>query len=200
MVGAAGTPNYDKLFAICKSISNSFRCAQTVEAVQMPKYLNRVRRVDQTLTLYNEAGKAITNFIDRDLNSPKAQGYALLTYLEPLQSWLIHEQYWEGSAYLLVNAATGHATKINDLPYFSPDLVRFVTASSTGGGYGVDELAVFRRTPTGLEKEWFQAFSGEEGPFAPRWKGSREIRFLICNLDGKCRRDRIVFKDGAWRR
>jgi hypothetical protein len=76
-------------------------------------------------------------------------------FVEALDSHLVMVSFYEGGAYVLVSAQTGHQTHVLAPPVLSPDRKRFVAASlDLEAGHDPNGLQVWRVTEFGPRLEW----------------------------------------------
>jgi hypothetical protein len=141
-IGQQTNKTSNELDAVCENIGNSYSCAQAIEHYQFrkPEYSKFVSRVGQQLKLNLIDGKS---FILKD--SPKVaedsgENFSFREYLRDIGCFLIHVQYYDDTAYLMINDKTGEKFKIAEPPIFSPDKQRFVSVF----GSLVDEVGIFQ--------------------------------------------------------
>lgn len=174
---------------LCRGIRNSFECARAVERFQIENGTADVRRRDSLLVV-TLAGRDSAMFVD----APGVEGvsYSYQRYLAPIEHHLIHLQFWEGNAYLLLHHRTGRRTDIQGVPIVAGDGRRFVTTSSDlVAQYDPTEVQVWRVGDGTIELEWSYQPPADPGwdaqPWGPadaRWRGPGEIVIRRVYLDG----------------
>ena len=133
---------------------NSFRRARHLEARQLEAGAPGVRRVGNSLFLKIRDGKEV-RLID-DEPGDWTPSYSYYDVVPALDAYVLHAQYYEGDAWLLVSSKNGAQTKISGLPVVSPDKRRFITGSyDLVADYNPNEIVVWKIGGGGsFKKEW----------------------------------------------
>lgn len=193
--------------AVCDTLSNSFECARAIEERQLPRAAGVSRRVD-TLRLAL-AGGDTARFVDEGEEADVTR-YSYQDRWPDPGYFLLHVQYYEGSAYLLIDDSTGGRTRLPDWPLLSPDRRRLAVLSlDLEAGYVPNTLQVWALEEGRPELEW-----GTEpdrwGPVDGEWIDPTTLRFTQrgwCDEPGVeserglwCDRPaRLVREEGSWR-
>lgn len=161
--------------AICDTIDNSFRCARAIEAVRLPGAARVARRGD-TLRLALAAGDT-TRLVDRP---GEGSGVVYFSYQDhwPERGWfVVQEQHYEGSEFLLVDDATGDRVRVPARPLPAPGGERFAVLSfDLAAGYAPNTLQIWRLDDRGASLEW--AIEPDAwGPTDGRWMGPETLMF-----------------------
>jgi len=132
----------NELDSVCDNIGNSYSCAQAIEHYQFHKPENSkfVSRVGQQLKLNLIDGKPFIVKDSSKITEASGESFSFREYLRDVGYFLIHVQYYENTAYLMINDKTGEKFKIAEPPIFSPDKQRFVSVI----GSLVDEVGIFQ--------------------------------------------------------
>lgn len=190
---------YRQLYDTCKTKPDAMDCDRYIENQRILQFGKRVQRTLEKLVFYNQRGKQIASLVDELAAGENSVRYSLLTFLKPLNCWLVSVSFYEGGMFYLIDANTGKKTDLHGRPMISPDQKRFVTASASGeAGDSPNEIAVFKVKTTGPEIEWRRSPPQEQGPRDPEWKSSSEIHFSFCDLDGKCLPKRLILSNDTW--
>lgn len=205
---SAGAEPDAGIAAICDTITNSFRCARTVERRRLPRAEGALRRGD-TLGLVLATGDTARLV---DVADPPER----VVHYSYQDRWLsaagpgyfvIQTQYYEGSQHLLVEDSTGAHTLLPDRPLRAPDGERFAVLSlDLEAGYGPNVLQLWSLGGSGPELEW-ETEPERWGPVDGRWVDAGTLRFTrrgFCEEGsdpgrGYCDREATVRRvDGEW--
>jgi hypothetical protein len=160
----------------CRNIQNTHECAQAVEKMQLPKYPQLVSRQGGTLRLALKSGGAV-ELRDVATNGEKDTFYSFREYFPDLGYYLVHVQYWEGDAYLMVNYRTGERSTLHDLFLLSPNRQRLATLSlDMDAGYNPTAVQIWGITPEKLTLEYSYEPKGW-GPSQGAWKDNDTLQF-----------------------
>ena len=166
----------------CKNIQNSYECAQAVEKKQLPRYPQLVSRQGGTLRLALKSGGGV-ELKDVAANDEKDTYYSFREFFPDLGYYLVHVQYFEGDAYLMVNHQTGERFTLHDLFLLSPDRKRLATLSlDLEAGYNPNGVQIWGITPEKMTLEWNYE-SKEWGPSHGAWKDNDTLIFSKTALD-----------------
>ena len=110
--------------------------------------------------------------------------YSVLEYIEEHDYLVIHQQYWEGNAYALLNMKTGKFHEITGYPLFSPNGKYIaVVEKDLVAEYSPNTLQIYKAKHT-LElvhdakpKLW--------GPGKVKWKNNTSLSFLKTKYNDK---------------
>lgn len=160
--------------ALCDTIDNSFRCARAIEAARLPTAPRAERRGD-TLVLGLAAGDT-ARLVDRP---GEGGGVAYFSYQDhwPEGWFVVQEQHYEGSEFLLIDDGTGDRTSVPDRPLRAPGGERFAVLSfDLAAGYAPNTLQVWRLEEAGPTRVW--SIEPETwGPTDGRWTGPETLMF-----------------------
>ncbi|MFW5951259.1 MAG: hypothetical protein ACOCVZ_04010 [Gemmatimonadota bacterium] len=189
---------------ICDTIRNSFECARAIERRQI-EAAGVVRRGD-TLRLALAAGDT-TRFVDEPGEHSSVVYYSYQNHWPDAGYFLLQQQYYEGSEFVLVDDSTGTRTRLPDWPLRAPDGRRFAVLSlDLEAGYGPNTLQIWSVGQDGPRREW-ETEPSHWGPAEGRWVDSVTLHFTqrgYCEqlgLDGRgmCDRPARVYREGgAW--
>ncbi len=102
-------------------------CAQKIEALQIAAGVATVTRRGQQLVL-TLANGTVERYTDTEGEGGGGWAfYSYINYLPPLQAYLLHIQYYEGSEYLLVRQDNGEKLLLPSAPIMAPDERHFFT-------------------------------------------------------------------------
>ena len=94
-----------------------------------------------------------------------------------MDAYVLHAQYYEGDAWLLVSRKNGARTRISGLPVVSPDKRRFVTGSyDLEADYNPNEVVVWKIGDDGSFKMEWKAEPREWGPTFLKWLSPTQFR------------------------
>jgi len=146
-----------------------------IEGHQVKEHSKYVRRSSDelVLTLLNGDSLVFKN------NRKHGEGFLVhyFRYLcKDLGYFLISRGFYEGGDYLMVNFETGKVTKIDALPFLSPDQSRFVTTvADLVAGYLPNGIKIWKFTKSDIILEW-SFDSGDQWGFGePVWIDSSTI-------------------------
>jgi len=193
----------------CDFIHNSFNCARAIERFQSrfdSKYFKRKNNVLEIYLL--NGGRVVLKDPPRlpDGDAPEGgSSYSYREYLRPVKHFVVHVQFYEGDAHMLIHAKTGESTDIWDVPLVSPGGRRILTASlDLEAEYNPNGIQVFRLRGEKLVQEWEKRFKGW-GPMNAKWLDDRTIRMTKVVLDDgpeylkKAGKVHIVHGKRGWR-
>lgn len=161
--------------AVCNTIDNSFRCARAIEAVQLPRS-DRVARRGDTLRLALEAGDTV-RLVDRPAEGSDALLFSYQDHWADAGWFVVHEQHYEGSEFLLIGEAAGERVRVPARPLPAPDGERFAVLSfDLEAGYAPNTLQIWRLNEGEATLEW--AIEPDTwGPVGGRWMGPETLMF-----------------------
>jgi hypothetical protein len=193
---------YRSLMSRCVHIDNSFDCARAIEAAQA-RTLNggHFARQGDRLIIEND-GRAL-QLRDDSKGDGNDILYSYLAFLPRLNVHVVHIQYYEGGAFMVISRVTGQAVVTSGFPLNSPDRRRFVTSASGEAAYEYGQVEVWRIRNGALWLEFRHLPVGTGwGPTAIRWAGARDIRVQAnCEShmpDSKQCPARLWLKGGQW--
>jgi hypothetical protein len=94
--------------------------------------------------------------------------YNYLGFIPGLDYYVVHEQYWEGSAIHVVHRRTGWSKTLDDIPV--PDRTASRAAVASSSYYGRNVLSVYRVIADTLALEW-EVEPDAWSPHEPVWSG-----------------------------
>lgn len=187
---------------ICQGISNTSDCAQAIEGHQISRSTGRVRRVEDVLEVRLDDGRRL--LIPSESTETWPSRLYFLGRLVSINHYVLWEQYPEGNTIRLVNARSGKATFVDDMPLVSPAARWFATASlDLDAGYNPNRVVVWRLDGDTLAQE--ASFdSGDGGPDSLTWLSGTSFRFtrVVLGTGGSLRfvsRDTVRLVGGEWR-
>lgn len=179
--------------ALCADVQNQYECSTLVETELLRRGAPARRKGDTlVITLANGATRT---FADHG-SEADAVRYTYDGRLAGIGYHVVQVHYYEGGAHLLIDDATGEATRVPGPPMVSPDGQRIAIASYGGvAGYAADLLQL-RRVVDGLPVEW-ELHPDDWGAESPRWVDSTTVRFTrlwscdtgTCEAEGELRRE-----------
>jgi len=191
---AAGLgPEFEKL---CVGIRNSFECARAIERKQLSGENRVASRDGSTLALRVRSGAAVKL---QDNREPGVEGvsFSYLKSLPEIGFHLVHVQYYEGTAYLLIGMRSGNRQLIQEVPIISPDRARFATVSAAES-YNPNGIQIWRLVAGQPKLEWSYAAEGWR-PAEPSWLGSERLRIAKLAWGGeKLGTLTAAWSSGAW--
>ena len=110
-------------------------------------------------------------------------GYALMASVPRARALVVQQFLYEGSYFLLIDNVTGRQTRLNAMPYFSPDGSEFLVAPyDEENDTGPNNLEIWRRIADDAVLEWAHTIAQEhdEDPSLPF---PYQTRFLRWNED-----------------
>lgn len=174
MTGESARPVSPDPQVLCDTIRNTLRCARAVEEAALQE-TDRVRRQGDTLLV--RLSDDTLRLIDRPGEGSDVIHFSFQAHWPDRGFYLIHQQYYEGSAHLLVNDATGQRTTIPDRPLRGPDGQRFAVLSfDLEAGYNPNTLQIWRFDGDAPAMEW-ETNPDTWGPVDGRWLGPRSLEF-----------------------
>lgn len=194
-----------------KTIKNSEKCAQYLENIALHKYSKFAFREGGTLVIKLLTG-GTTKFITKDTTSIDTIGYNLVEVYPDIGYALVHEQYWEGGTYDLVNLQTGQIEDINGWPLISPSK-KFLVAINFGDlmGYTDSIIKIYRLARPHLILDW--SLMPNWSPSDPHWitdskleliknsfspklhQSGKYVNDLDCYIKEKVT---VILKEGQW--
>jgi hypothetical protein len=189
-----------ELNRVCRNIQNTHLCAQAVEKAQLPRYPQQVSRQGKILRLTLKTGKVVElkDVVDaKNEQVDKIVYYNFREYLRDLGYFLVHVQYWEGSAYLMVNDQNGERYSLHDLFLLSPDRQRLATVTMFDA-FNPTAIQIWRITPEKMTLEWSWQHTQEDwGPKSGAWQDNNTLTFDKTSWDEKRREKMMVRRDAA---
>lgn len=119
------------------------------------------------------------------------EGYNFDRYFSKIGYVLLHVQYYEGDAWTLVNRKNGHKTWLGGLPYFSPDMRSFLTASADlEAHYNFNGMEYYK---LGIDTPILQFLLPitNWGPSSLQWIGSNKV--LVEMEDWEAIPDSVIY-------
>jgi hypothetical protein len=185
----------------CRNIENSYECAQAVEKMQLPRYLQQVSRKGKILRLTLKTGKVVElKDVPTDPKKPdepvdKIVYYSFREYLRDLGYFLVEVQFWEGGEYLMVNDQNGQIYHLPDLFLLSPDRQRLATLLMSEA-FVPTSIQIWRITPEQMTREW--SLKPEDwGPKEGAWQDNNTLTFTKTSYDLTQRKKMMVRRDAT---
>ena len=175
---------------ICATIDNSYKCAQAIERRWLDSGKPMITRDSTVLTIRLQNG-ALVQLTDSAENNPKTTWHSYVNFLPSIGYHVIELQYWEGSAYLLLSAATVNSTTAYGPPVVSPDRSHLIAvAEQLESWYGPTGIQIWRVIDGGLDLEWdhrtveYGAWTDAAwGPRDPQWVTESRVRVKRVTID-----------------
>jgi len=188
----------------CRGILNAHECSRIIETSQVKAAAGQVTRQGERLCFRTSTSEVCM----ADEAAGEGEQDKLFSYLGTLSRpsyHVVRVQYYEGSAVMLVNAATGTRQVVDALPVASPD-GRYLAVSSAdlGAAYNPNRLSVWAVVGDALESEW-SIHPDTWMPGAVRWLDATTFEAPRVATDSKTGEERtidtiVVQRDGAgWR-
>lgn len=152
---------------------NTFHCARGIERKELSAKGNAVRRSDDTLRLRLET--KTVSLVDNPTESGNSSvSYSYLGFSRKLNSHILHVQYYEGGAYMIIHRHSGQHAFPSGYPLASPDGKHFLSLSEDMfAGYSPNNVEIwqvrsgeFRRVAS-YEPKW--------GPHSGSWASVRRV-------------------------
>ncbi len=135
-ITASADPSRD-LDAACERIDNSYRCAETIEALQLPSNTDRVHRDGKTLFVRLNTGSWLA-FPAGDRYGPL---FLFRECNERARKCILFKQWDEDAQHVIVDLGTGRCDTYSGQVTFSPDATRF-TVGGSWGHWGSSSLEI----------------------------------------------------------
>ena len=146
-VEEAGEPR-DSSFQLdprCPGENNTFDCARIIEHAVLLRDSARVRRSGDSLIL-SFGGKRVRVLADSGEDAESVH-FSYRSWIPTLGVFVVHEQYYEGTAFNLVSARSGRSQYVPEEPVVSPNGRKLVSASvEEEEGYSPNRLVILRAT------------------------------------------------------
>jgi len=199
----AGEPSsYDEFLNHCEGLYNSFDCARAIERAQAKGKDGVYFRRNDNRLIIRLASKHIT-LRDRDLDQSDDRGYSYITFHPRQKIHVLHLQFYEGEAFVVIHHLTGELAQIDGFPIASPDLRRFVAISHGGeSGYYPTSIEIWRVRNGHMWPEYrYESSPREWGPGSARWLDNNTIHIdgLCLEAERTCESARLSMKAGRWR-
>ena len=157
---------------------NTEKCARALEKLRSKKYRKFFLRKGIGLHVFIENGKRVV-FNDEKKDPPNVFSYSFLRYIPEINHYLLAITKWEGLDFMLVNRLNGQKHSLIEIPLFSKDFSRFLTASyCIEAGYCINGLEIWHYKNNTLTREFQMLETKKWGPYAPRWISNNKIVFI----------------------
>ena len=172
----SSSADWDKLRqALEGDADNTFVRARHLEGRQLANGAHGVRREGNSLFLKIHGGQELE--LHDEGAGDSTMSYSYYDIVPALDAYVLHVQYYEGDAWLLVSRKTGARTKLSGLPVVCPDKRRFVTGSyDLDAGYNPNEVVVWAIGGDGSFKEEWKTEPKEWGPTFLEWLSPTRFR------------------------
>ena len=187
---------------VCDTISNTHRCAQAIEALQLVASGSLAWRDARGIWFEADRGYIC---VPHDTVGGWPSWFSYLGTLAEPPYHVLWQQYHEGNGVLLVNVASGTRVPVDALPVASPD-GRFVVVASLDldAAYNPNRIAIYRSVGDSLMREWSLAPT-DWGPGAPIWIDSATVQVPRVTTDWTRGYEEsilgtltVVRRNGAW--
>jgi hypothetical protein len=193
---------YAKWLARCPSSAAAQDCHTLVE--QSLKKTGQGKHFSRSGTSLRVHLKSGTWRLKDQLKSgSNAVRYRYITYLDVLQVHVMHAQFSDGEAFVLMDHLTGKTELTYGFPELSSDGLRFASFAH-GAESSTDPtlVQIWRREKDGLALEFsYETDPDEWGAKQLTWVNDQQIRAQgICknNVSVECAARDLVFEAGAW--
>ena len=152
-----------------------------MEKALLPVVAGIVSREGAILRIKTSTG-AVVELRDSGVEGAENQlTYQFAGFMAGIGQHLVHVQYFEGDAYLLVDPLTGRQIRLDAVPVSSPDKTRIATASlDLEAQYNPNRVSVLKA----VEGAWQVEYSTEPkswGPAQPPvWLDNDTLRLVRC--------------------
>ncbi len=166
---------------VCSGISNSYQCSRAMEKTQLSAVKGAVSREGARLRIKTSTG-SVVELRDSGVEGTDTQlTYQFAGFMPAIRQDLVHVQYFEGDAYLLVDPVTARQTRLDAMPVSSPDKTRIATASmDLEAQYNANRVRVLKA----MDGDWQMEYSTEPkswGPSQPPvWLDNNTLRLVRC--------------------
>ena len=193
--------------AICRDLTNSYKCAQAIEKSLLAAAAPSVVRAGRDLRIALERGDSVV-FTDSLPDDAAGVWFSYRGLLPSVGYHLIEVQYYEGGRYLLVNRRTGWRGSSNGVPVISPDSARLAAGNvDLEAEYSPTTLQIWSVSVDSLILEFDHDFVASPitadsvwGPRNLEWRDSTELRVeREYSFGAKGGMARIVRENGRWR-
>jgi hypothetical protein len=192
--------------------ANALCAARRAEPSAIATARGFAEREGDTLTIRPTSAPAFS-FLDHTAaceahNVEVCDSYALMLANTPAHALVVQQFLYEGSAFFLIDTATGRETRLTGMPAFSPDGRRFLVAPfDLQHDTGPNHLEIWRRDGDGAVLEWAHTFqqAHDEDPDLPEayqtrllsWQGSR-LKLQFTTIDGRKWRGSLTDTGAGW--
>lgn len=155
-------------------VPNTFQCARGIERKVLNSRKTIAHRHENQLNLYLKGNTVsfVDNLTDDDTTSVS---YSYLGFEHKINGHILHVQYYEGDAYLLVNQHSGRRTFISGYPLLSPDGKHFLSLSEDMfAGYKPNNIELWQ-----VQSDKYQrlaVYAPDWGPHSGIWKNNRQAQ------------------------
>ena len=162
-----------------KDIGNWQNRAEKVEEYLAKKTEGKYfKRSGRSLTLFLENNRQLVltdQGAEEDENDNEYEGYNFEHFFEKNNFYLIYVQYYEGSAYMLVNRKTGAKEYIIGIPYFSPSGKKILAINiDLEAAFDTNGIQLLTLKGDTLRSE-FLLEPSTWGPTAAKWLSENEV-------------------------
>lgn len=158
---------------------NTLKCARGIERKVLAKSNGTVKRVDGSLQI--RITKKLVLLDDKPEESgDNAIAYSYLGFSKRLNSHILHVQYYEGGAYMVIHHLSGQHAFPSGYPIASPDGKTFLSLSEDMfAGYNPNNIEIWRIPSNKFSR--VANFEPEWGPRNGSWLNLRSAR-----IDKRC--------------
>ncbi|MEW6711967.1 MAG: SH3 domain-containing protein [Candidatus Riflebacteria bacterium] len=137
----------------------------------------KVKREMHRLTMTADNGKVVL-LEDNPVMGEESQANRFMGQIAGQPFWLVSQVGWEWHKFNIISTRDGDLTEIDEVPVFSPDSTRFVTANcDIHAGFTPNRIQIYKVNPEGrVSHEWSQepeAWGAED----PVWHSDSKIGF-----------------------
>ncbi|HEY9176914.1 MAG TPA: hypothetical protein VIN07_04450 [Flavipsychrobacter sp.] len=151
---------------------NSHDAANAVENYLEKKLPEIFTSDDSTLTLRLADGKKLVLL---KWDEEEMQGYCFEGYFPEIDYVLLYVQYYEGSAYALVNRKNGFIREIRGMPYFTGNYKSFITVSvDMEANYSFNGIEYYTFTADSVVQQ-FVLGTTNWGPNNAKWLSGNSV-------------------------
>lgn len=204
---AAVVPTDSAADAICRGLTNSYRCAQAIERTLLTAANGNVVRTGRHLRIALGRGDTLV-FTDSLPDDPAGTWFSYRGLIAAVGYHLIEVQYYEGGRYLFVNGRTGWIGSSNGVPVIAPDGSRLAAGNvDLEAEYSPTTLQIWSVAADSLILEFDHDFVASPvtadsvwGPRNLEWLNPTELRFAReFSLGATNGTARVVLDSAHWR-
>lgn len=162
------------LNSLCEGIDNSYKCAQKIEAYQIPRFDDLVKRVEGKLMLKIETG----NEIELENKDKGADGvwFTFRDFMENINAYLVEVHYYEGGRYALISKTSGMMVGVPGKINVSPDHQRFISFNLDLESQFTPNGFVIYSIKNGIFLKELEMYPDDWGPSNINWINGNQIQ------------------------
>lgn len=205
--GYIATEEVEQGIAECSGPNlNTLNCARGIERKKLVEGDGTINRTDGTLRI-RIADRTVTLVDKLTESGGDTIVYSYLGFNKKLNSHVLHIQYYEGDAYMVIHHSSGQNVFPSGYPIASPDGKHFLSISEDMfAGYSPNNVEIWQVTAGRYRR--VANFEPEWGPYQGSWLDFRRARIAKHCYDSSkgnstglkpCGMARIERLDSAWK-